>query len=45
MKIQSLSIVVPNKKCINDCKFCVSKMHNEEYPNMLDGNLPFYDLY
>ena len=45
MNIQSLSIVVPNKKCINDCKFCVSKMHNEDYKNQLDANLPFYDLY
>ena len=45
MKIQSLSVVVPNKKCINDCKFCVSKMHTEDYKNQLDYNLPFYDLY
>lgn len=45
MKIQSLSIVVPNKKCVNDCAFCVSKMHTEDYPNMMDDNLPFYDLY
>lgn len=27
MSIQSLSIVVPSKNCINNCKFCVSKMH------------------
>lgn len=45
MKVQSLSIVVPNKKCINDCKFCVSKMHNDDYKNQFDYNLPFYDLY
>lgn len=45
MKIQSLSIVVPNKKCVNDCAFCVSKMHTEDYKNMMDSNLPFYDLY
>jgi len=45
MNIQSLSIVVPNKKCINDCAFCVSKMHTEDYKNMMDSNLPFYDLY
>lgn len=45
MKIQSLSIVVPNRACINDCKFCVSKMHNDDYKNQLDHNLPFYDLY
>ena len=28
MKIQSLSIVVPTKRCVNNCKFCVSKMHD-----------------
>nr|WP_319775991.1 radical SAM protein [uncultured Sphaerochaeta sp.] len=42
---QSLSVVVPNKKCINNCAFCVSKMHTEDYKNQMDGNLPFYDLY
>lgn len=45
MKIQSLSVSVPNKKCINNCAFCVSKMHSEDYKNQMDGNLPFYDLY
>lgn len=45
MKIQSLSVVVPNKKCINNCAFCVSKMHTEDYKNQMDENLPFYDLY
>ena len=45
MKIQSLSIVVPNRRCINNCKFCVAKMHGEDYKNQLDYNLPFYDLY
>lgn len=44
MEIQSLSICVP-APCLNDCSFCVSKMHREEYQNMLDENLPFYDLY
>jgi len=43
--IQSLSIVVPNKNCINNCPFCVSKMHCDEYKNQMDENLPFYDLY
>lgn len=28
MKIQSISIVVPTKRCVNNCKFCVSKMHD-----------------
>lgn len=36
MNIQSLSVVVPNKKCINDCKFCVSKMHANKYQNNMD---------
>lgn len=45
MNIQSLSVVVPNRKCVNDCAFCVSKMHCETYPNQMDDNLPFFDLY
>lgn len=45
MKIQSLSIVVPNKACINNCAFCVSKMHCDSYKNQMDDNLPFFDLY
>ena len=43
--IQSLSVVVPNLACINDCAFCVSKMHAADYPNLLDENLPHYDFY
>jgi uncharacterized Fe-S cluster-containing radical SAM superfamily enzyme len=32
MNIQSLSIVVPTKnKCINNCKFCVSRTHTNPY--------------
>ncbi len=31
MNIQSLSVCVPAKKCINDCKFCCSKMHTADY--------------
>ena len=45
MKIQSLSVVVPNKKCVNNCAFCVSKMHCDTYKNQMDDNLPFFDLY
>ena len=45
MIIQSLSVVVPTERCINDCKFCVAHMHDEKYPNQLDQNKPFYDLY
>ncbi len=45
MKIQSLSVVVPNAACVNDCKFCVSKMHKDNFKNQMDDNLPFFDLY
>lgn len=31
MKIQSLSIVVPTNKCVNNCPFCVSKTHDNDY--------------
>lgn len=45
MKIQSLSVVVPNQHCVNNCAFCVSKMHCDTYKNQMDDNLPFFDLY
>lgn len=45
MKVQSLSVVVPNKKCINNCKFCVARMGNEEYENFVTGRNLYYDLY
>jgi len=45
MKIQSLSIVVPNKGCINNCKFCVACMVEENYENMLHKNNLYWDLY
>ena len=44
MKIQSLSVVVPNKICINNCRFCVSKMHPNNYVNRMDVNDPLFDL-
>ncbi len=31
MKIQTISIVVPTKGCINNCPFCVSRMHENNY--------------
>ena len=31
MIIQSLSIVVPTGRCVNNCAFCVSKQHSEDY--------------
>lgn len=37
MNIQSLSIVVPNKRCINNCAFCVSKMHCDDISNLIDS--------
>lgn len=45
MKIQSLSVVVPAKKCVNDCYFCVSKMHDAGYENMITDKNLHYDLY
>jgi len=45
MRIQSLSIDVPGKKCVNNCKFCVSKMHESEYENMMSDKNLYYDLY
>ncbi|MCK9154732.1 MAG: radical SAM protein [Paludibacteraceae bacterium] len=46
MKIQSLSICVPLpegvNRCTNACRFCVSKMHREEYPSLHSGT-PFQD--
>ena len=35
MNIQSLSIVVPTHGCMNQCKFCVSRMHKEEYEDLI----------
>lgn len=36
MNIQSISIVVPTKGCVNQCKFCVSRMHTNEYERVFD---------
>lgn len=45
MQIQSLSVVVPNKGCINKCPFCVSRMVNSDtYLNLMDINNPHYDI-
>jgi len=38
MKIQSLSIVVPTKRCVNNCAFCVSKTHDNNYENCIETN-------
>lgn len=42
--IQSLSIVVPGG-CPNNCKFCVSHMHSEDYENQIEKNKRFRHLY
>lgn len=45
MNIQSLSIVVPTEKCVNNCAFCVSKQHHEEYgKNKIAVSNPAYSL-
>lgn len=37
MSVQSISIVIPTKKCVNSCKFCVSCMHDNDYVNKFDA--------
>lgn len=47
MNIQSLSIVVP-AGCTNNCRYCVSKLHNEDsksYSNQIEKNFQFKHLY
>ena len=44
MDIQSFSIVVPNRGCVNACPFCVSRMHCSKYENKMDMNHPHYDI-
>lgn len=36
MNIQTISIVVPTRGCVNSCPFCVSRMHNSPYENNFD---------
>ena len=45
MNIQSLSIVVPNKQCINNCRFCVSRMHCEQIPHLIDISKPDFEIH
>lgn len=45
MNIQSLSIVVPNKACINHCASCPSRMHDNNYPILFDERRSDFDLY
>lgn len=44
MNIQSLSVCVPAKRCINDCMFCCSKMHNADYEDHFT-DVSFYASY
>lgn len=44
MNIQSISVCVPAKRCINDCKFCCSKMHAADYEDRFT-KLNTYDDY
>jgi uncharacterized Fe-S cluster-containing radical SAM superfamily enzyme len=41
MKPQSISIVVPTRACVNNCPFCVSKTHDNDYSNL--QNEPLFD--
>ncbi len=36
MNIQTISIVVPTKGCVNKCPICVSRMHENNYENHFD---------
>lgn len=45
MRIQSLSVVVPTVRCVNNCPFCVSRMHDSPYVNQIEKNEKFYGLY
>ena len=31
MVVQTISVVVPTRGCVNNCKFCVSKTHDNDY--------------
>lgn len=45
LNIQSLSVVVPNKECMNKCPFCVSRMTGSNgYENRMALNHPHYDI-
>ena len=44
--MQSLSIVVPSKSCINNCKFCVSSTNAcDKYDNFINVNNLYFGLY
>ena len=37
MKIQTLSVVVPTRGCVNNCLCCVSKTHTNDYECRFDN--------
>ena len=40
MEIQSLSVVVPtHNKCVNSCKFCVSRTHTNPYEDRINNEV------
>lgn len=43
MEAQSLSVCVP-AGCPNRCKFCVSRMHDNTYPNLICPNQQFQEI-
>jgi len=46
MNIQSLSILVPTKgSCVNNCKFCVSRMHKNKVEDMIGQPNLYSNLY
>ena len=36
LNIQTISIVVPAKGCVNSCKFCISAQHCQDYTYSFD---------
>lgn len=45
MQIQSLSVVVPNRQCINHCASCPSRMHDNNYQFLFDPSEAEFDIY
>ena len=44
MKIQSLSIVVPNKACVNQCAFSDSRMRKDNYQDRISNQNSFAEI-
>ena len=43
--VRSMSIVVPTKGCVNNCKFCVSKLSDKSGYDDLSKEEQFEELY